>query len=220
MASLPERILEFIADSPGHTDREITNHLVGRSDPQQPINQACHRLKGQGLLERKTRDDGLIGNYPSNKKRTNSGIPSTVLERNKHGIEQNVDPSLKHFEPLSEDFVKAAMRTWLEEKGWSTQIAWGKERGIDILAQKEGQRWVIEAKGKGAYQQMSNNYFLGVIGTLMQKMDDPKARYSLAFPRIGVFTRLWDRLPDVPKLRLSLSVFFVDEHGSVEWIKE
>src|SRR5262252_9528428 len=71
--TLRERILAFVNAHPGHTDREITNEVCGRSEVQQPVNQECRRLEGQGLLVRRKRGDGLIGNYLP------AGVPSSTL---------------------------------------------------------------------------------------------------------------------------------------------
>ncbi len=63
MTTLAEQIVRLLGHTPGLTDREITDSLRGHSAPQQPINQKCHDLKGRGVLARRTRPDGLIGNY-------------------------------------------------------------------------------------------------------------------------------------------------------------
>lgn len=61
MPTLGDQILEFLADRPGKTDREITNAIKGRGEPQQGVNGECRHLTNQGVLERRRRDDGLIG---------------------------------------------------------------------------------------------------------------------------------------------------------------
>jgi hypothetical protein len=63
MSTLAERIIRLLEHNPGLTDREITDSLKGHSEPQQPINQKCHDLENRGILERRMRPDGLIGNY-------------------------------------------------------------------------------------------------------------------------------------------------------------
>ena len=39
------------------------------------------------------------------------------------------------------------------------------------------------------------NYFLAVLGELLQKMDEQACRYSIALPDLPQFRGLWDRLP-------------------------
>lgn len=63
MASLADRILDFLARTDGRTDREVTDALLGRAANQQRVNAACRRLKARGLIARSTRSDDLIGNF-------------------------------------------------------------------------------------------------------------------------------------------------------------
>jgi len=63
MSTIRERILRLLAHSNGLTDREITDQIDGHSALQQPINQLCHKMAAQKIIERKIRSDGLIGNY-------------------------------------------------------------------------------------------------------------------------------------------------------------
>lgn len=62
---LPDRILALVQKSPGFTDREITDVLVAKGAPQQQVNQTCNRLHARGLLSRRRRADGKMGNYPA-----------------------------------------------------------------------------------------------------------------------------------------------------------
>jgi hypothetical protein len=59
-----ERVLAFVRQHPGLTDREIAGRLQGKGAAQQATNQACRQLERRGLLERRHRSDGLLGNYP------------------------------------------------------------------------------------------------------------------------------------------------------------
>ena len=125
-------------------------------------------------------------------------------------------PEGTHPEMLSEDGVKRASQLWLEESGWQVSVIWGRGRGIDVIATKDGRRWVIEAKGCGSLDPMRVNYFLAILGELLQRMDDPDARYSIALPDLKQFRRLWQRLPDLVKSRTTISALFVDGSGRVE----
>src|SRR5207249_8057046 len=99
----------------------------------------------------------------------------------------------------------------LEPKGWTVEVAWGRTRGIDIVALRGAERWVIECKGIGSLAPMQNNYFVGVIGELTQRMSDDRAKHSIAFPDVPKFRRLWSELPAMVKERLQLSALFVAE---------
>jgi hypothetical protein len=103
----------------------------------------------------------------------------------------------------------------LESEGWSVQVAWGRSRGIDITATRDQERWVIECKGTGSRHEMQNNYFLGVLGELLQRMHDDHAKHSIAFPDLSKYRRLWSELPLSVKQRLRLTALFVAADGGV-----
>ncbi|MEE9230653.1 MAG: MarR family transcriptional regulator [Acidobacteriota bacterium] len=210
MPTLGDQILELLADRPGKTDREITNAIKGRGEPQQGVNQECRHLANQGVLERRKRDDGLIGNYPTDKK-TKPGAAS--ISRHSTDRRRAIGDAT-----LSEDEVKTALKAWLEDRGWTTEIAWGRARGIDIEATKGKVHWIIEVKGCGSLSAMRVNYFLGVLGETLQRMDDPTALYSIAFPDMKQFRGLWDRLPSVAKQRTGITALFVGAQGGVSMI--
>jgi hypothetical protein len=58
VASLRDKILAVVRSTPGLTDREITDRLLGTAAAQQGINQMARSLTAQGLLERRPRHDG------------------------------------------------------------------------------------------------------------------------------------------------------------------
>ena len=119
-------------------------------------------------------------------------------------------------EMLSEDDVKRSLQAWLEASGWKASIIWGRGRGIDVEATKNGKRWIIEAKGCGSLNAMRVNYFLSILGELLQRMNDPNAQYSIALPDMKQFRGLWQRLPDLAKSRTRISALFVGTSGRVE----
>lgn len=108
------------------------------------------------------------------------------------------------------------MEVWLKGNGWSTSVSWGNNRGIDIDASRGTQRWIIEAKGRGSRPQARGNYFLNVLGKIIQEMDDPSAKYSIALPEMKRYRGLWTRVPQVAKNRLGITAIFVYERGKVE----
>lgn len=63
MPTRREGVISLLRDEHGLSDREITNRLEGKNAPQQPFNQLCRRLENEGILTRKKRRDGKIGNY-------------------------------------------------------------------------------------------------------------------------------------------------------------
>jgi hypothetical protein len=202
VATLKERIADLVASSPGLTDRELTDHLIGRSAGQQAVNQAARSLEATGHLLRRDRSDGKIGNYPSGVTRAEGEV----------AMEQRADP----LEGLSEDDVKRGVEAWLRAAGWEVKVKWGRDRGIDIEAARGNARWIIEAKGCGSRDQMRVNYFLSMLGELLQRMEDPIARYSIALPDMKQFRGLWARLPNLAKSRTTISALFVDATGRVD----
>ena len=205
--TLKQRILEVISQQPGLTDREITEIVKGRGEQQQAVNQACRQLEMGHVLVRRRRNDGLIGNY----RNAQAGIPT-------HGSPLEGDPPLGQrnaSDAMSEDQLKKALLEWLERDGWKVRVAWAKTRGIDLEATKENKRWVIEAKGSGSRPEMRVNYFLAVIGELLQRMTDSTTRYSIALPDLAQFRGLWNRLPPVAKERTEMTALFVSVDGNV-----
>ena len=208
MASLQAQILELVAAIPGLTDREITNRLRGPADNQQPINQTARTLESRGVLIRRRRADGLIGNYIGDNAHSFKALTAKPKAKN-HDLEA-----------LSEDEIKAVLEKWLSAAGWESKVAWGKERGIDIDATKGLSRWIIEVKGPGSRQPMRVNYFIGILGETLQRMEDPNAKYSIAFPDLPQYRGLWARLPVLAKSRTQISIIFVNTDGSVEVLEE
>jgi hypothetical protein len=203
VATLKESILDLVRSAPGLTDREITNRLLGSRAALQGVNKMARSLAVEGIIARRCRYDGKLGNYPAAISQ-GSSLPAAGSE------------SIEAIDPLSEDEVKRKLQAWLEGIGWNVVVTWGRSQGINIDARQSGRRWVIEAKGRGSLDPMQVNYFLGVLGELLQQMRDPQAKYSVALPDLPRFRRLWNRLPEMAKRRTGFSALFVDDSGRVE----
>ena len=127
-------------------------------------------------------------------------------------------PALAHADqdPLCEDALKHALGAHLKSLGWTaSKVAFGKTLGIDIDATKGSERWIIEVKGCGSRPAMRVNYFLALLGELLQRMTDGNMKYSIALPDLPQFRGLWKRLPDVAKTRTKITALFVDGDGHV-----
>lgn len=205
MPTLKEQIVDLLERSPGLTDREITNVLKGASAPQQPANIACRELVTKGVIDRRKRHDGLIGNALLDKSRMVTR-PRTIARSQRQEISAD---------DLSEDEVKSFLAKWLEDNGWQVEIAWGKARGVDVHARKDRQNWFIEVKGCGSRQAMRVNYFLAILGETLQRMSDPDAKYSIVLPDMPQFRGLWERLPMLAKERTKITAIFVTRSGEV-----
>ena len=117
---------------------------------------------------------------------------------------------------LQEEEIKAVINEKLQHDGWETKVAWGHTRGIDIEATKNEERWVIEVKGPGSRPEMRNNYFISMLGEMLQRMDDERTRYSIALPKMEKYIRLWQELPTLAKKRTTIDLLLVDENGNIE----
>ena len=122
-------------------------------------------------------------------------------------------------ENLQEERIKEILNKWLQSEGWVTKVAEGNARGIDIEAKKDTKIWVIEVKGCGSRSQMKNNYFLAIIGTILQRMNDNNARYSIALPNLPKYRRLWSELPLIAKQRTQIDAIFVNSDCSMEFCR-
>ena len=192
MATLGERIVEVLRVVPaGLDDDELAARLgVAR----QAVNQACRKLAAAGRLNRGAGGTGKIIN---------------TLDRSWRPVVEPPRPVRGVGSLLTEDEVKGAVREHLVSEGYQVRVAWGRERGIDIEATRAEPpgRLVIEAKGE-TLQPQQVNYFLGALGELVQRMDDPKAQYGLALPDNGQYRGLIQRLPALIWTRLNLTAFF------------
>lgn len=109
------------------------------------------------------------------------------------------------------------LQAHLNSQSWTILgIAWGKKRGVDIEAERGGPRWLIEVKGIGSRPQMRVNYFLGVLGEILCRMTDSKAKYSIAVPDFVQFRRLWRGLPSEAKSRTQVTALFISGEGVIE----
>lgn len=181
------------------TDRELANIVLGMGKHQSPINIACRKLKEKGLIDR-------VG----------TPIMNVLL---KDEIPLNIPhPTKQTKQGLSEDETKEIIRKDLENKGWTIDFfAPGMKPGTDIIARKDNQRWFIEVKGCGSLNPMRVNYFLSVLGEILQRMDDPAAKYSIAFPDMEQYRKLWAKLPLLAKERTKIGIIFVKDESTIDY---
>ena len=110
-------------------------------------------------------------------------------------------------ENLSEDELKKILKNHLEQEGWKVEVAWGNKKGVDINAYRNNKRWIIEAKGCGSRSAMRVNYFISVLGELLQRMNDDNAIYSIALPNMNQYKKLWEKLPNLAKQKIRFLVY-------------
>jgi hypothetical protein len=202
VATLADRILDAIRYGPLDDDVLAKQLGVGH---RQAVNQAARRLEAKGRLRRFTGPDGKIVN----------ALPDSPAQLISEPAHPPVVPGGGDHGRITEDEVKEAVRAHLAARGFDVAVAWGRVRGIDIDARHpDGRRYVIEAKaevGKNGPQQV--NYFVGMLGELVQRMDDAQASYGIALPDNRHYRGLVNRLPALARVRLRLVVFWVSREG-------
>jgi len=187
MVTLAERLLRLVEKEPGIAQAEAARRLGVRYPH---LRQVVLGLLQRGELERV--QDGMYRLYPKGSAPNAAGDGPEAV-----------------FPPGSEDEVKSVLANYLNRQGWRVEVRYGKRHGPDLVAYKEGVRWIIEAKGPGRYPPMRVNYFLHALGEILLRMGNRADRYSVAFPDLPQFRNLWRRLPREVKQRLSLTAFFV-----------
>lgn len=202
--NLKERILVELMNAP-LSDRKLADKLLGTGAAQQSVNQACRQLAETGVIIRTAppiKNILVTGQY------TAPTSPKPIPKQARSSDS-----------PLQEEEIKAILKDFLTSAGWQVKVAWGNAHDVDLYAIKGEERWVIEVKGCGSLNPMRVNYFLGILGETLQRMDDPKAHYSIALPDMQQFRNLWDRLPDLAKQRTTIDAIFVSRTGNIDFIK-
>jgi len=209
VATVKERIYELLRNKPGLTDAEIRRAL--NLSVHQHANNEARRMQSEGLI-RRVEEEGLIRNYivDPEVREVNGAVRPT---KNPASYSNSNAPK------TPEDDVKLNLGVWLEENGWDVSIVPGTEPGPDIVAKKGGDVWVIEVKGAGSRPQMRVNYFLSALGQILQRMNSGITLYSIAFPNLQQYRRLWQRLPSEAKRRTNVSALFVDAGGEVNEVR-
>jgi hypothetical protein len=202
MATLADRILDAIRYAP--LDDDVLARRLGVGH-RQAVNQAARRLEALGRLRRFTGPDRKIVN----------ALPDSPAQQTSEPTPPPVVPGGDDHRRITEDEVKEAVRAYLSAGGFDVAVAWDRVRGIDIDARHpDGRRYLIEAKaevGKSGPQQVI--YFVGMLGELVQRMDDAQASYGIALPDNRQYRRLVNRLPAPARERLRLAVFWVSREG-------
>ena len=199
MGDIEYNIIRLLEHNPGLSDRELANAIKGRGKSSQYINQTCRTLASKKIILRKKRHDGLLGNwlvgeYICSDART---VPADETD------------------DVSEKKMKQILEIYLTSRDWEPKINWRANHGVDIEARYGTKKWIIEVKGSGIYSPVLTNYFLSVLGEILQRMDDPGCKYSIALPDVNQFHKLWERLPSLAKDRAGITALFVNPTGHV-----
>lgn len=198
---IEKSIIQTVKNNPGLSDRELLDAFKGRWKSPQYINQYCRFLASRGLILRKKRADGIIGNWLAGEANFEQKREA-IISRNETGL-------------LSDKRLKQILEAYLSSLGWKAKIAWGHKNGIDIDASYGQRQWIIEVKGAEKNNLAPVNSFVSILGQILRRMDDPACKYSIAFPDIEQYRRLWERLPPLAKNKTGITALFVNPSGDV-----
>lgn len=195
--TIKESIIEELKLHDGMSDKELR---IKFNKTNQPINIACRDLESKGIIKRISDSGNIIRNY----------ICLDKIAKVEKSIENTSNNNLQ------EERIKELLQQWLSDKGYDCNIAWGNKKGADIEAIRTDSKWIIEVKGCGSRPEMRNNYFIMILGEELQRMNDSKAKYSIALPNMEKYKRLWSELPELAKKRTGITCLFVSHNGEIE----
>ena len=118
-------------------------------------------------------------------------------------------------EELSDRRMGQILRDHIDSLGWHIEYFTNSKNRIDIAARMVHWRWIIEVRGMNYQISEPLTSFLSVLGDILQRMDDPQARHSIALPDTIPFRRLWKRLPPLVKQKTGITALFVNPAGFV-----
>ena len=190
----------------------------------QHINQICRRLADQGLIVRDTTIGGIVNRFEDARRQVRVATAVAIRAASEWAWEGN---------------VQSRVATHLAATGWSIiRVAdtAQRERGVDIIAERDGQRLLVEVKGwpsstyaRGERRRTAQADPAGSAGHPLVRrgpdLPDPAWR--------GARVRLALALPDMPRYRtllgeagwalerLDITVYLVTAEGAVEiWERE
>ncbi|MES2820885.1 MAG: hypothetical protein V4812_18075 [Pseudomonadota bacterium] len=125
--------------------------------------------------------------------------------------------------PISEDFVKNTMASWLKSEGYrQVEARLGTRKGYDVegVNSETGKLLVIECKGeaqKGSQLHRSWSNVASAILTSINEVSAPTVtvEVGMAFPDTKEYRGRMERLKQFCKSNF-ISVFWVAENGSIE----
>jgi hypothetical protein len=119
------------------------------------------------------------------------------------------------FEELSERKMRLLVEKFLVSRGWYPGESSSKKNAIDIEGTSGSQRWVVVIIKMEQADVQPVNSFISVLGEILQRMEAPNDKYSIAIPDTLPLNRLWKRLPLLAKERTGVTALFVSSSGSI-----
>ena len=210
--TLADLVLAALSAAAGPLDDDTLARRV-RATSKQTVSLVCRTLEASGAIRRFRAPDGLLVNALVGQPQTPAPAQPTVPS----GLPRTAPatPPL-----LTENQIKRAVREHLIAQGYRVHVAWGHSRDVDIHAERDGERLLLEAKGQVVRRPQQSNDFLGALGEILQRMDDPDATYGLALPDHPQYRALVQRLPELIWDRLNLVVYLVSGSGDNLRVRE
>lgn len=110
---------------------------------------------------------------------------------------------------LDEESVKASVADFLRHRGYTVSVGKKRERGPDMRASRGGLKLIVEAKGEGSRNEMFNNFFVNVLGEILQRRTESAAEYGVALPAHRKYARLIEEFSDDTRFILRLNFYLV-----------
>ena len=142
--------------------------------------------------------------------------PYSIIELTNAGEVETFVPRAKSVDStgMTEDELKAAMKTALERVCWEVHIQWGQKGGVDIEASSGMRKLILEVKGQGKTRQALGNNFLQLLGQILQRMSDESVEYGVVLPAHASYAALALKLPKQVRQALRLDFYFVRRSGT------
>jgi hypothetical protein len=208
----------------GMTDAELAA-MVGKRH--QHINQTCRTLASQGLITRDESNGRIVNRVVDDVLRT--GVATAQSAAQSHGEQ----------EWAWEGNVQSCVVAHLAATGWSIlRVAdtARRERGVDIIAQRDGQRLLVEVKGwpSSTYARgervgqpkptqptlQATHWFAEALTSLIRRGGEPGSRLAIGLPDKPRYRTLLDEAAWALE-RLAITVYLATAEGAVQiWERE
>lgn len=219
--TVADDVLDALCARPGGMKDTDLAKILDKNHPY--INQVCRRLADQGLIAREHCYGAIVNGL-------NDGAAAADPQAGQ-GV------STMTAEWAWEGNVQSRVATYLAGAGWSIiRVAdtAQRERGVDIIAERGGQRLLVEAKGwpsstyaRGEHagqpkqtqpSTQASIWFAEGLVTLIRRGGTPGAHLGLALPDIQRYRTLLDEV-EWALGRLGITVFLVSAQGAVEVVE-
>lgn len=210
--------------SAGMTDAELAR-LLDKNHPH--INQVCHRLANQGLLIR----DGSRGDIVN---RISGGAPPAG-----GAVARQAAVNSREHEWAWKGNIQSRIAAHLAASGWSIiRVAdtAQRERGVDIIARRDGHRHLVEVKGWPSRTYVrgeragqpkptqptlqATHWFAEALTSLIRRGTEPGVRLGIGLPDMPRYRTLVGEA-DWALNRLNITIYLVTAEGTVEtWERE